>query len=214
MRGAGPASLAGLVCLAFTPVLHAQSPYRTYLAEVQHGVLGGRVRSFVSECTADRLPRPEQFYSQGGWFRTEDLAQQTRDQGDDDDATAEVWFVAGKPRAVYQWTHDDEFDRDLLACLDPQGRVIRTVSRYMPGGSEPNQHWIYLHTQTVNPATGQRTSHGRFTTWSGQPIGTPRWSQEDQDFIAGEPVYRKWTDFDFAKIASSGPSSLGAKAVP
>lgn len=187
-----------------SPALRGQTPYETFLAQTQRGVLSGRVQSFVAACLGGSPPRPEMFYSQGGWFRTDNLAQQMREEGEDDDGTAEVWFAAGHPRAVYQWTHDDEFDRDVLACVDSQGRVVRAISRYMPGGSEPNQHWIYQRAEQVNPMTGQRTAHGRFTTWSGQPTGTPHWSQEDQDFIAGEPVYRKWSDFDFAKLASPG----------
>ncbi len=201
MRRLRPILLYVTVVVSFTSTLYAQRPYDTYLATARRGGTEARVRSFVEACTGGAMRRPEAFYAQGGWFRTDDLAAQLRSGGPEDEATAEVWRVGGKPRAVYQWTHDGEFDRDTLACLDAQGSVTHSVSRYMPGASEPDQRWIYVHTLDRNRMTGQMISHGRFTDWQGRPRGKPHLTSEDQDFIAGERVYRKWADFDFSGVA-------------
>jgi hypothetical protein len=190
--------LAG-VFVCGMPML-AQRPYDNYLAATKRGIIENRVQSFVSGCIGGTAPRPQGFYSQAGWFASDNLPAQVRDNGADDDATAWVWMAGTKPRAVYQWTHDSEFDRDVLACVDGEGRVTRAVSRYMPGTSEPKQHWIFIHALDLNQRTGQFTSHGRFTDWQGTPMGTPHMSTEDKDFLAGERVLRKWSDFDFAHL--------------
>ncbi len=201
MKGAGLVLSAAVTSILFSVPLFAQRPYQAYLATARRGATESRVRSFVEACTGGAIRRPEAFYAQGGWYRTDDLSTQLRAGGPEDEATAEVWSVAGKPRAVYQWTHDGEFDRDVLACLDAQGNVTHAVSRYMPGESEPDQRWIYVHTLDRNAKTGHMTGHGRFTDWAGRPRGKPHLSTEDQDFIAGERIYRKWMDFDFAGVA-------------
>ncbi len=181
--------------------LSAQRPYDAYMTAMQRGVLESHVHAFVAKCIGGTTARPRGFYSQGGWFATDNLPSQMRDDGANDDATAYVWNVGNKPRAVYQWTHDGEFDRELLACMDASGKVTHSVSRYMPGASEPDQRWILVHTLELNPRTRQYTAHARFTDWQGRPRGKPHMSSEDQDFIAGERVIHKWSDFDFARLA-------------
>ena len=181
--------------------LFAQRPYDVYVAATKRGVLEPQVHAFVAKCIGGTTARPRGFYSQGGWFATDNLPSQMRDDGANNDATAYVWMVGGKPRAVYQWTHDNEFDRDVLACMDPSGKVTHSISGYMPGTSEPKQHWILIHTLDWNPRTSQYTAHARFTDWQGRPMGRPHMSSEDQDFIAGERVIHKWSDFDFAHLA-------------
>lgn len=201
MRGIGRLLPAAAACFLLSPFLYAQRPYDAYLATARRGGTEARVRAFVDGCAGGPHRRAETFYARGGWFRTDDLAAQLRSAATEAEATAEVWRVGGQPRAVYQWTHDGEFDRDVLACLDVHGNVTHAVSRYMPGESEPDQRWIYLHTLDRNRMTGQLMSHGRFTDWQGRPRGKPHFTSEDQDFIAGERVYRKWVDFDFARVA-------------
>ena len=178
----------------------AQRPYDAYLAATKRGVLERRVQTFLSGCVSGTAPRPQGFYSQGGWFATDNLPAQMRDDGADDDSTAYVWMVRGKPRAVYQWTHDDEFDRDLLACMDANGKVTHSISRYMPGTSEPSQRWTLIRTTELNQFTGHPVVHGRFMDWHNAPMGQPHMSREDEDFIAGERKYRTWADFDFAHL--------------
>ena len=152
---------------------------------------------FAACLGTQKLPKPVQLYSQGAWFVTPDLASHIRQQGNDDDGTAQVWQLNGKPRAVYQWTHDGEFDRNTLACLNENGIVARQINEYMPGLSEPELHYIFIHTFTL-AAGGQYRSSSRFTNWNGQPIPAPRLTSEDRDFIAGERRYTKWNDFDLA----------------
>ena len=175
------------------------TPYQEYVASLKRHAPDARVRAFVSECVGGVPGRPVQFYSSGGWFKTDDLAAQMSSQATNDDATAQVWTVRGKPRAVYQWTRDVEYDRDVLACLDEQGDVTRMVSRYIPR-NEPDQKWIYFHTLSRAHGTGPLRSTGHFTDTRGMPMGKPHLTSEDQDFIAGERVYRKWSEFDFARL--------------
>jgi hypothetical protein len=190
--------LAGLFVCAFP--LFAQRPYDAYMTAMKRGVFEPQVHAFVAKCIGGTTARPRGFYSQGGWFATDNLPSHMRDSGADVDATAYAWMVGGKPQAVYQWTHDSEFDRDLLACMDASGRVTQSISRYMPGTSEPDQRWIMVRTVQWNPRTNQYAAHGRFTDWQGRPMGHPHMSSEDQDFIAGERTIRKWSDFDFARL--------------
>ncbi len=201
MRWVARCLLFAAACISLSlSLLFAQRPYDRYLNSAKRGVLDDRVHSFVSNCVGGTHPRPQGFYSHGGWFGTDDLAAQIRDHGSDDDATAYVWSVAGKPRAVYQWTHDGEFDRDVVACVDAHGKVTHAISHYMPGSSEPDQHWIYIHTLELNPRTGHYNSHGRYTDAQGRPRGMPHMSSEDRDFIAGERTYKGFSDFDFARM--------------
>lgn len=190
--------LAGIFACAFP--LYAQRPYDAYLAAMKRGVIEPHVHAFVAKCIGGTTARPRGFYSQGGWFATDNLPSHMRDAGADVDATAYVWTVSGKPRAVYLWTHDNEFDRDLLACMDASGKVTHSITGYMPGRSEPHQHWILIHTLDWNPRTSQYAAHVRFTDWQGRPMGRPHMSSEDQDFIAGERIIHKWSDFDFAHL--------------
>ncbi len=177
-------------------------PSERYQAMLQRGTLEPRVRSFVSICLhASVLPRPVQFYSQGAWFVTPDLALHIKQDGSDDEGTAQVWEAAGKPRAVSVWIHDDEFDRTTLACLNDAGVVMRQVNAYMPGLSEPDLHWICIHSFIRIPPGRYRLS-SRYTDWNSHPIAPPKLTSEDRDFIAGERHYEHWNDFDFADALS------------
>ena len=192
-------SMAPSLLLLFSGIsLYAQRPSERYQAITTAGRIEARARAFVAACLGtQKLPKPVQLYSQGAWFVTPDLASHIRQQGNDDDGTAQVWQLNGKPRAVYQWTHDGEFDRNTLACLNENGIVARQINEYMPGLSEPELHYIFIHTFTL-AAGGQYRSSSRFTNWNGQPIPAPRLTSEDRDFIAGERRYTKWNDFDLA----------------
>jgi hypothetical protein len=178
--------------------LQAQRPSDRYRTAMLAGRTEPQVKAFVASClgTASSL-KPLQLYSQGSWFVATDLAAHMKDQGSDDDGTAQVWELSRKPRALSLWVHDDEFDRHTLACLNDQGLVTRLINEYMPGLSEPDLHWIYIHTFTL-VANQQYRSSGRYTDWNGHPISPPKLTSEDRDFIAGERQYKRWTDFDFA----------------
>ncbi len=89
----------------------------------------------------------------------------------DIEGIAMVWKLKDLPRAVYQWNHDGEFNRDVVACLDVSGKVTRSESRYTPGDSEPDQRWIYIHTLTTAGHHGNLQGSGRFTDRQGHPDG-------------------------------------------
>ena len=162
------------------------------------GRIEPRVKAFVSTCLRTAtLPKPVQLYSQGGWFVTPDLPTHIREQGSDDEGTAQVWELHHQPRAVSLWVHDDEFDRSTLACLDDKGTVHRQINEYMPGLSEPDLHWIYVHTFNLQ-AGGNYHASGHYTDWNRVAIHAPKLTSEDKDFIAGERQYARWNDFDFA----------------
>jgi hypothetical protein len=156
--------------------------------------------NYVSRCLAAAPPRPIELYSRGGWYITEDLREQLREREGDIEGIAMVWKLKNLPRAVYQWSHDGEFNRDVVACLDVSGKVSRSESRYTPGDSEPNQRWIYIHTLTTSGHQKNLQGSGRFTDRQGHPMGRPNLTPEDEDFIAGERVYHTWKDFDFAGL--------------
>ncbi len=178
--------------------LHAQRPSGRYKATLQSGRLEPRVRNFVSACLHQTaLPKAIGLYSQGAWFVTPDLSDHVKQQGNNDDGTAQVWQVDGKPRAISLWVHDDEFDRSTVACLDDKGVVIKQVNEYMPGMSEPDLHYIYVHTFTLGP-NGKYHAVGYYTDWNRVAIHAPKLTTEDHDFIAGERQYEKLNDFDFA----------------
>jgi hypothetical protein len=184
--------------------LQAQRPSERYHAAVVAGRIEPRVKVFVAGCVGKpKLPKPVQLYSQGSWFVTPDLATHIKEQGSDDDGTAQVWSINGKPRALSLWTHDDEFDRNTLACLNDSGVVIRQVNEYIPGLSEPELHYISVHTFSLANG-GQYRSSNRYTDWNGQPIPAPKLTSEDRDFIAGERRYTKWSDFDLASALQRG----------
>lgn len=167
---------------------------------LRNGFPDKAVTSYVSRCLGQTPPHPVQMYSRGGWYVTDDLRQQLQERNGNIEGIAMVWRVKGLPRAVYQWNHDGEFNRDVVACLDPSGKVTRSESRYMPGESEPDQRWIYVHSLTTGGHHGKLQGSGRFTDRQGHPRGRPHLTQEDQDFIAGERVYHAWADFDFAGL--------------
>jgi hypothetical protein len=156
--------------------------------------------NYVSRCLAATPPRPIELYDRGGWYITEDLREQLREREGDIEGIAMVWKLKDRPRAVYQWNHEGEFNRDVVACLDVSGKVIRSESKYTPGDSEPNQRWIYIHTLATAGHQQNLQGSGRFTDRQGHPMGRPHLTPEDQDFIAGERVYRTWNDFDFAGL--------------
>jgi hypothetical protein len=156
--------------------------------------------NYVSRCLAATPPRPIELYDRGGWYITEDLREQLREREGDIEGIAMVWKLKDRPRAVYQWNHEGEFNRDVVVCLDVSGKVIRSESKYTPGDSEPNQRWIYIHTLATAGHQQSLQGSGRFTDRQGHPMGRPHLTPEDQDFIAGERLYRTWNDFDFAGL--------------
>jgi hypothetical protein len=156
--------------------------------------------NYVSRCLAATPPRPIELYARGGWYITDDLREQLREREGDIEGIAMVWKVKDRPRVLYQWNHDGEFNRDVVACLDVSGKVIRSESKYTPGDSEPKQRWIYIHTLATAGHQQNLQGSGRFTDRQGHPMGRPHLTPEDQDFIAGERVYRTWNDFDFAGL--------------
>lgn len=166
------------------------------------GLRGGlpdkAVMAYVSRCLGVTPSRPIELYARGGWYVSDDLRGQLREIRGDIEGIAMVWKNKDLPRAVYQWSHDGEFNRNVVACVDPDGKVTRSESQYTPGDSEPDQRWVYIHTLTTAGHYGNLQGTGRFTDRQGHPIGRPHLTPEDQDFIAGERVYHAWTDFDFA----------------
>ena len=166
------------------------------------GLRGGlpdkAVMGYVSRCLGVAPSRPIELYARGGWYVSDDLRGQLREIQGDIEGIAMVWKIKELPRAVYQWSHDGEFNRNVVACVDPDGKVTRSESQYTPGDSEPDQRWVYIHTLTTAGHYGNLHGTGRFTDRQGHPIGRPHLTPEDQDFIAGERVYHAWTDFDFA----------------
>ncbi len=182
----------------FSSFLHAQRPSERYQSLARVGRVEPHVKAFVSACLQTKaLPGPVQLFSQGAWYATPDLAQHMKEQGADDDGTALVWPGNGKPKAVSQWVHDDEFDRHTLACMNSAGVVTHFINEYMPGLSEPDLHWIYVHSFVLT-AGGKFQARGRYTDWNGRTIAAPKLTSEDRDFIAGERQYTRWSDFDFA----------------
>ncbi len=190
-------ALSFLFFLPFS--LHAQRPSQRYKAAVESGRLEPRVRNFVSACLhKSALPKAVGLYSQGAWFVTPDLSDHVKQQGNNDDGTAQVWQIDGKPRAISLWVHDDEFDRSTIACLDAKGVVTKQINEYMPGMSEPDLHYIYVHTFTLG-LNGRYHAPGYYTDWNRVARNAPKLTSEDHDFIAGERQYRTWNDFDFAE---------------
>lgn len=154
--------------------------------------------AYVSRCLGVAPSRPVELYARGGWYVSDDLRAQLRELQGGIEGIAMVWKIKDQPRAVYQWNHDGEFNRNVVACVDTNGKITRSESQYAPGDSEPSQRWIYIHSLTTAGHHGSLQGSGRFTDRQGQPRGRPQLTPEDQDFIAGERVYHAWTDFDFA----------------
>ncbi len=204
--------LAGVVtAFAFGQVADAQ--VRGSAGGLHDGTPDKQTMAYVASCLGGAPPRPTELYARGGWFRTDDLREQMREHNGNLEGVAIVWRHTAPrgpayPGAVYQWNHDLEFNRDVIACLDAQGRVTRSQSRYTPAGSERKQRWTYIHTVAANPhdhGNHQGTPHGsgRFTDAQGHPMGRPHLTTEDQDFIAGERVFHQWKDFDFASLVDA-----------
>jgi hypothetical protein len=168
-----------------------------------HGLPDKDALNYIGSCLGQAHPRPVELYSRGGWYITDDLQREIYERRGHIEGIAMVWKLRDLPRAVYQWNHDGEFNRDVLACLDPSGKVTRSESQYTPGDSEPDQRWVYVHTLTTAGHGGTLQGSGRFTDRQGHPRGRPHLNQEDQDFIAGERIYRAWTDFDFAALVGA-----------
>ena len=78
--------------------------------------------SYVTRCLGVAPPRPTELYARGGWYVTDDLREQLRERKGDVEGIAMVWKLKELPRAVYQWNHDGEFDRNVVACLDTSGK--------------------------------------------------------------------------------------------
>jgi hypothetical protein len=177
------------------------------VADAQVGTTGLRggmpdkaVMAYVSRCLGIAPPRPVELYARGGWYITEDLREQLRERQGHLEGIAMVWRIKDQPRAVYQWNHDGEFNRNVVACIDTNGKVTRLESQYTPGDSEPDQRWVYIHTVTLAGHHGNIQGSSRFTDRQGHARGRPQLTSEDQDFIAGERVYHAWADFDFAGL--------------
>ncbi|HEX4286675.1 MAG TPA: hypothetical protein VHZ28_16405 [Terracidiphilus sp.] len=170
---------------------------------LRYGMPDRATMSYVSKCLGVTPPRPVELYTRGGWYTTDDLREQLLERKGDIEGIAMVWKIREQPRAVYQWNHDGEFNRDVVVCLDTSGKVTRSVSHYTPGASEPDQRWVYIHTLTTAGHHGNLQGSGRYTDRQGHPRGTPHLTPEDQDFIAGERVYHRWTDFDFAGLVGT-----------
>lgn len=199
MSGAIAATSVAIIAVCFSISVRAQIAG----TGLRYGLPDKTTLSFVSRCLSGAPPRPVELYARGGWYITDDVRGQLRERQGNIEGIAMVWKLRSLPRAVYQWNHDGEFNRDIVACLDSGGEVIRSESRYTPGDSEPNQRWIYVHPVTTSGSDGSLQGAGYFTDREGHRRMRPRLTPEDQDFIAGERVYRKWTDFDFAGLVGA-----------
>lgn len=192
-------------CLLAGAAVVAMTVFGSSIAAAQVGTTGLRgglpdkaVMAYVSRCLGVAPSRPIELYARGGWYVSDDLRGQLREIQGDIEGIAMVWKIKDLPRAVYQWSHDGEFNRNVVACVDTDGKITRSESQYTPGDSEPDQRWVYIHTLTTAGHHGNLQGTGRFTDRQGHPLGRPHLTPEDQDFIAGERVYHAWTDFDFA----------------
>jgi hypothetical protein len=168
------------------------------------GLRGGMpdksVMAYVARCLGGAPPRPIELYARGGWYVADDLRKQLHESEGNIEGIAMVWTIKDLPRAVYQWSHDGEFDRNLVACIDTTGKITRSESQYTPGDSEPDQRWVYIHTLTTAGHHGSLQGARRFTDRQEHPRERPHLTSEDEDFIAGERVYHAWSDFDFAGL--------------
>jgi hypothetical protein len=196
-------AVAAMILLATGGFIPATAQLSGSGTGLRYGMPDRATMSYVSKCLGVAPPRPVELYSRGGWYITDDLRAQLHERQGDIEGIAMVWKLKEFPRAVYQWNHDGEFNRNVVACLADSGKVTRAESRYTPGDSEPNQRWVYIHTLMTAGHQGNLQGSGRFTDRQGHPQGRPHLTQEDQDFIAGERVYHRWTDFDFAGMVGS-----------
>ena len=203
VRWLGAGAVVGFLAVSGSAIAAAQ--VRGSGTGLRYGMPDKPAMAYITACVGAAPSRPAQFYARGGWYVTDDLRQQMQERGGNIEGIALVWKLGNHPRAVYQWNHDDEFNRDVIACLEPAGKVVRSQSRYTPGDSEPDQHWIYIHSLVSNANHGALRGSGRFTDAQGHPIGRPHLSTEDQDFIAGERIFHDWNDFDFAGLDGTQP---------
>jgi hypothetical protein len=192
-------------CLLAGAAVVAMTVFGSSIGAAQVGTTGLRgglpdkaVMAYVSRCLGVAPSRPIELYARGGWYVSDNLRGQLREIQGDIEGIAMVWKIKDLPRAVYQWSHDGEFNRNVVACVDNDGKIALSESQYTPGDSEPDQRWVYIHTLTTAGHHGNLQGTGRFTDRQGHPLGRPHLTPEDQDFIAGERVYHAWTDFDFA----------------
>ena len=88
---------------------------------LRYGLPDKPTLSYVSRCLRSTPPSPVELYSRGGWYVTDDLRQQFQERRGDIEGVAMVWKLKSLPRAVYQWNHDGEFNRDVVACLNTGG---------------------------------------------------------------------------------------------
>ena len=105
--------------------------------------------SYVSRCLGRRRRVPSSYIRAAAGMSRKICASSFSERQGNMEGIAMVWKLKDLPRAVYQWNHDGEFNRDVVACLDSSGKVIRSESQYTPGESEPDQRWIYMHTLTT-----------------------------------------------------------------
>ena len=145
---------------------------------LRYGMPDSKAMSYISDCLRGAPRRPVELYARGGWYVTDDLREVMRERAGNLEGIAMVWSIADRPRAVYQWNHDLEFNRDVVACLDPSGSVTRSESKYTPGDSEPKQRWVYIHTLTATGRHGNLQGSGRFTDAQGHPMGRPHLTSE------------------------------------
>jgi hypothetical protein len=190
--------LAGAAVVAMTVCGSSIGAAQVGTTGLRGGLPDKAVMAYVSRCLGVAPSRPIELYARGGWYVSDDLRGQLREIQGDIEGIAMVWKIKELPRAVYQWSHDGEFNRNVVACVDTDGKITRSESQYTPGDSEPDQRWVYIHTLTTAGHHGNLQGTGRFTDRQGHPRGRPHLTPEDQDFIAGERVYHAWTDFDFA----------------
>jgi hypothetical protein len=196
-----------LIATVFGIPAPASGQVRGTAAGLRYGPPDKAAMAYITRCLGAAPSRPVELYARGGWYVTEDVRQQLREHEGNVEAIAMVWKQSDQPRAVYQWNHDGEFNRDVVACLDGKGSVTRSESQYTPGDSEPDQRWVYIHSLSSQGHGGKLAGAGRFTDRQGHPMGRPHLTPEDQDFIAGERVYHQWTDFDFARLIDAQTSA-------
>ena len=198
MNGLSHCLLAGAAVVAMTVFGSSIATAQVGTTGLRGGLPDKAVMAYVSRCLGVAPSRPIELYARGGWYVSDDLRGQLREIQGEIEGIAMVWEIKDLPRAVYQWSHDGEFNRNVVACVDTDGKINRSESQYTPGDSEPDQRWVYIHTLTTAGHHGNLQGTGRYTDRQGHPLGRPHLTPEDQDFIAGERVYHAWTDFDFA----------------
>ena len=189
--------------------------FHHYIAEVRANQVDPRLSAFARGCVAGTV-RPEKIYLytvQNSWLLTNTMISAFVDYTTGDANTAEVWKYDGVPRVVYRWEVDMEYERDTLFCLNTEGEVTRSVSRFFPSSSgEPREHWIYVRTVKRGSRENMWDSIGIYEDAHGTRLSNPEVSSEDHDFIRGERAYHYWNEFDFAVLVT--PPAPAASASP